>query len=147
MSNDINFGMEPTRLGRGLPVRIGDAERDGAIAALSEHFAAGRLSREELDERVEQAMGAKFDADLVPLLADLPSTLPPQPLKKASSAPPVVQLLWSLMPLLLVAVVVTALVTGVPWLLWSMLWIFMMTGYGNRRAHLVYQRQHHHQPR
>jgi hypothetical protein len=144
MSNDINFGMEPTRLGRGLPVRIGDAERDGTIAALSEHFAAGRLSRDELDERVEQAMSAKFDADLVPLLADLPSTLPPQPLKKASSAPPVAQLLWSLLPLLLVAVVVTALVAGVPWLLWSVFWVFMMTGFGGRRAHLVYQRQHHH---
>jgi hypothetical protein len=146
MSIYNNFGMEPTRLGRGQPVRIGDVERDGAIAALSEHFAAGRLSRDELDERVEQAMSAKFDADLVPLLADLPSSSPPPP-RRSASAPQAVQLLWGLLPVLLVALVVTALVTGVPWLLWSVFWVFMMSGYGGRRAHAAYQRQQHHQPR
>ena len=143
MSYYGNFGMEPTRAGRGVPVRIGDAERDGAITALSEHFAAGRLSREELDERVEQAMSARFDADLTPLLADLPVPAPAQP-RKAPPAPPAVQLVWALMPMLLVAVVVVALVTSSPWILWTMFWIFMMGGFGGRRAHLAYQRQHHH---
>jgi hypothetical protein len=144
MSGYDNSAMEPNRVGRGLPVRIGDIERDGAIAALGDHFAAGRLTRDELDERVDQAMGAKFDADLMALLADLPPSSPPQPARKSVSARPVAQVLWSLVPLLLVAVVVTALITGAPWLLWSVFWVFMMTGFGGRRAHMAYQRQHHH---
>ena len=35
--------MEP-RPAQKTPLRIGDAERDGAIAELGDHFAAGRLS-------------------------------------------------------------------------------------------------------
>jgi len=54
------------------PVRIGDAERDEALNRLGDHFAAGRLTREEFDERSETAMGARFDSDLLPLFRDLP---------------------------------------------------------------------------
>ena len=59
----------------GSPVRIGDAERDDAVASLGDHFAAGRLNREELDERIDRAIQARFDADLEPLFADLPSPI------------------------------------------------------------------------
>ena len=54
------------------PVRIGDAERDEALDRLGDHFAAGRLTREEFDERTEQAIGARFDSDLEALFRDLP---------------------------------------------------------------------------
>ena len=54
------------------PVRIGDAERDSAVSALGDHFAAGRLTREEFDERIDKAMQARFQSDLQPLFADLP---------------------------------------------------------------------------
>lgn len=53
-------------------VRIGDAERDAAAAALGEHFASGRLTRHEFDERLEHAWAAKTAAELDPLFVDLP---------------------------------------------------------------------------
>jgi len=56
----------------GSRLRIGDTERDAATAALGEHFASGRLTREEFDERLEQAWAAKTAEELDPLFADLP---------------------------------------------------------------------------
>jgi hypothetical protein len=53
-------------------LRIGDAERDTAIAALSRHFSDGRLTAQEHEERVELAINARTDADLWALFADLP---------------------------------------------------------------------------
>ncbi len=66
---------------RGVPspatqVRIGDAEREQALTALGEHFAAGRLSQDEFDERASAAWSAKTSADLAPLFSDLPSVAP-----------------------------------------------------------------------
>ena len=40
-------------------LRVSDAERDRAIAELSEHFQAGRITSEEFDERSTQALNAK----------------------------------------------------------------------------------------
>lgn len=56
----------------GSRVRIGDADRDAAAAALGEHFASGRLDREEFDERLERAWAARTADDLDPLFIDLP---------------------------------------------------------------------------
>ena len=53
-------------------VRIGTAEREAAASALSEHFAAGRLEQDELEERLDRAYAAKTGADLEPLFRDLP---------------------------------------------------------------------------
>ena len=53
-------------------VRIGTAEREAAASALSEHFAAGRLDQDELEERLDRAYAAKTGADLEPLFQDLP---------------------------------------------------------------------------
>lgn len=52
--------------------RIGDSERDEATARLAEHFAAGRLTRFELDERTEQALSARTRGELDRLMIDLP---------------------------------------------------------------------------
>jgi hypothetical protein len=52
--------------------RIGDAERDAAVRALGEHYAAGRITKDEFDERSNLAMQARTDADLRPLFSDLP---------------------------------------------------------------------------
>jgi Domain of unknown function (DUF1707) len=61
-------------------VRIGDAERDAAVASLGEHYAAGRLTREEYDERSDLALKARTAAQLRPLFADLPGPRPdPRP--------------------------------------------------------------------
>lgn len=57
----------------GREVRIGDAEREAAASALGEHFASGRLTHEEYDERSARVWSAKTNSDLWPLFADLPS--------------------------------------------------------------------------
>ena len=44
-----------------VPLRIGDADREHAAAALGEHFATGRLSKEEYDERAQRVWEARFD--------------------------------------------------------------------------------------
>lgn len=53
-------------------LRVSDADRDRAVAELSEHFEAGRLTAEELDERTGQALRARTGKDLADLFADLP---------------------------------------------------------------------------
>ncbi|MFI0349305.1 DUF1707 domain-containing protein [Actinomadura sp. 9N407] len=53
-------------------MRIGDAERDAVTSALHEHFAAGRLDREELDERLGTALAAKTQGALRTIVKDLP---------------------------------------------------------------------------
>ncbi|TDD85149.1 DUF1707 SHOCT-like domain-containing protein [Actinomadura rubrisoli] len=53
-------------------LRIGDAERDAVMVALHDHFAAGRLDRGELDERLETALTAKTRGDLRGIVHDLP---------------------------------------------------------------------------
>ena len=53
-------------------LRVGDAERESAVQALSEHFAAGRLRKDEFDERLAAAMTARTYAELDALFPDLP---------------------------------------------------------------------------
>jgi len=53
-------------------MRASDAEREHAAEALREHYAAGRLTSEELDERLEAAYRAKTGQELTELRADLP---------------------------------------------------------------------------
>lgn len=60
-------------------LRIGDAERDAAIAALARHFADGRLTQDEHEERTARALKARIGADLRVLFADLPRLDPPAP--------------------------------------------------------------------
>jgi hypothetical protein len=62
------------------PVRIGDQEREEAVARLGAHYEAGRLSADEHQERVGEALQAKTQLDLAALFADLPgeSTAGPQ---------------------------------------------------------------------
>ncbi|MEQ4719782.1 DUF1707 domain-containing protein [Nonomuraea sp. B19D2] len=60
-------------------LRIGDAEREQTMAALREHFAQGRLTHEELDERLDQALASKTARDLAKVTADLPGSPQPMP--------------------------------------------------------------------
>lgn len=53
-------------------LRVGDAERDEVTSALHEHFAAGRLTRDELDERLTATLSAKTVGDLRAVTRDLP---------------------------------------------------------------------------
>ena len=53
-------------------IRVSDAERDQAVAELSEHFQSGRLTQEEFGERSGRALQARTGRDLTALFTDLP---------------------------------------------------------------------------
>jgi Domain of unknown function (DUF1707) len=53
-------------------VRVSDAERDRAVAELSEHYQAGRLTAGELEDRSGRALQARTGAELSDLFTDLP---------------------------------------------------------------------------
>ncbi len=62
-------------------LRASDAERERTVAQLREHFSAGRLSEDELDQRSDAAYAARTVGQLTELVADLPPlpAAPPRP--------------------------------------------------------------------
>ncbi len=97
-------------------LRIGDADRDRAAAALGEHYAQGRLSTAEHAERLDAIWAARTRADLAPVFRDLPGAeptrsrpgaLPPRRWRRGPARPP--RLLLALLVLLVVLTVVTHL--------------------------------------
>jgi DNA-binding MarR family transcriptional regulator len=56
----------------GPDMRIGDADRDAAAAALNEHFAQGRLTLDELDARLGAAFSATTQGEISQVTWDLP---------------------------------------------------------------------------
>jgi hypothetical protein len=52
--------------------RVSDQQRERAAQELREHFAAGRLTQEEFDERVQLAYAARTEAQLRAIRGDLP---------------------------------------------------------------------------
>ncbi|HUA30278.1 MAG TPA: DUF1707 domain-containing protein [Streptosporangiaceae bacterium] len=60
-------------------IRVSDADRERVTARLRDHYAEGRLTLEELDERVTAALNAKTVGDLRRLMADLPGDAPLAP--------------------------------------------------------------------
>ncbi len=100
-------------------LRIGDAERESAVAALGEHYVAGRLTKEEFDDRTAVAWQARTHADVRPLFVDLPLLQPQEPARPRAAVtpsrgsrprggPP-------LLPILLLAVVVMGVLNLAPW--------------------------------
>ncbi|HEX6445999.1 MAG TPA: DUF1707 domain-containing protein [Streptosporangiales bacterium] len=71
--------MTEDRADRAHAVRVGDAERDEAARELGEHYAVGRLTTDELHDRLGRVYGARTDADLDVLLGDLPRPFAPAP--------------------------------------------------------------------
>jgi hypothetical protein len=58
---------EPSKL------RVSDEQRERAAQEIREHFAAGRLTQEELDERVQAVYQAKTEEELRAAREDLPA--------------------------------------------------------------------------
>ncbi|MFC0627898.1 DUF1707 SHOCT-like domain-containing protein [Kribbella deserti] len=148
--------MSPSRVDsapRRDSVRIGDAERDEAVTALSEHFVAGRLTQEEFEERSDQATRARYVGELSPLFDDLPepaeSTVAMAPRSPGSrpdqrrfraGPPPFVMFA----PILVVGLVVAAVVLSAPWLLWMFFWIALFSRpFGHRRWHHPHHSHRH----
>jgi hypothetical protein len=53
-------------------LRASDEQRERTAGQLREHFATGRLTQEELDERLHAAYSARTERELRDLVADLP---------------------------------------------------------------------------
>lgn len=64
---------EFTRLLSRGQIRASDEEREHTVAALRHHYSAGRLTADELEERIEGAYHATTRGDLDAVLYDLPS--------------------------------------------------------------------------
>ncbi|TDD70468.1 DUF1707 domain-containing protein [Jiangella aurantiaca] len=124
----------------GPALRVGDAERDAAVAALGEHFAAGRLTKDEFDERSGRAWSARYADDLDELFTDLPQPVAvrfeSEPRPRARGPRPLPRLLVTL-PLAMMAFggLLFLIVATAPWLLFVFGMLFLFGGPPWRRRH------------
>jgi hypothetical protein len=110
-------------------IRVSDADRERVADRLREHFAEGRLSADELDERIAATLSARTFAELRRVTKDLPD---PEPAAGTAAAgpgrgypPP-----WGrrggfairrrrprILPLLLLLLILALVIPGAGWLL------------------------------
>jgi uncharacterized membrane protein len=69
-------------------LRVSDADRDAAVDFLNRHYAAGRLTDDELSARIDAAYRARYDSQLHALTDDLPGLSPAGPIAAARSQRP-----------------------------------------------------------
>jgi len=137
-------------------IRVSDADRDRVTAQLRDHFAAGRITPVELDERLSAALNAKTFGDLRRIMADLPGPVP-APL---GAAPPPLRATpaWAVRrrppfpPLILLVLLTALLIPGTGWLLaafvnvillfWVMTFVVGAVAFGRSQRH-----HHHHSGR
>ena len=62
---------------RAPDLRVSDAERERAATALREHLAEGRLTLDELTERLDRIYAARTRGELDTVSTDLPAQAPP----------------------------------------------------------------------
>jgi hypothetical protein len=79
--------MDPQPFNTNSRLRASDADRDRAASVLNEAMAEGRLTPEEHSERLDSIYAAKTQADLVPLLDDLPATRDAAPVPAPGGSP------------------------------------------------------------
>src|SRR5690242_10397921 len=73
-------------MAEGPDLRASDEQRDRVAGEIREHFAAGRLTDEELSDRVQAAYAARTQGELNTLLADLPKLPATRAQQKAAIA-------------------------------------------------------------
>jgi Domain of unknown function (DUF1707) len=135
-------------------IRVSDADRDRVTAQLRDHFAAGRITSVELDERLSAALNAKTFGDLRRIMADLPG---PVPVPLGAAPPPLrATPAWAVRrrppfpPLILLVLLAALLIPGgVGWLLaafvnvillfWLMTFVVGAFAFGRSQ-----RRRHHH---
>ena len=97
-------------------IRTSDADRERVTARLRDHYAEGRLTRDELDERIAAALNARTFGDLRRILADLPEPRPAAPQRVPLMVAPRPYLVFRrgprLFPLLVIALLALLLVHG-----------------------------------
>ncbi len=112
-------------------IRISDADRERVTERLREHFAEGRLSSEELDERISAALSAKTFGDLRRIMTDLPDPTPVPP--HARPTPPWAYrpgfVAWRgprLFPLAIVLLIAALVIPGVGWVFVAFLKVLLV---------------------
>ena len=111
-------------------MRISDSDRDRAAAQLRDYYAEGRLTAEELDERVTAALGARTAGDLRRVMADLPVAPAAQggaPNTPPFAAPPRAYRRRGprLLPVLLLILLAAVLLPG-GWIFFALLKVFLL---------------------
>lgn len=111
-------------------MRISDSDRDRAAAQLRDCYAEGRLTSEELDERVTAALNAQTAGDLRRVMADLPIVPAAQP--SGPGAPPQAAAPWAyrrrgprVLPVLLLILLAAILLPG-GWIFFALLKAFLL---------------------
>jgi hypothetical protein len=112
-------------------IRVSDADRDHVTARLRDHFAEGRLTPVELDERISAALNATTFGDLRRVMADLPGPVPVPPAaaqRPQGAGPP-----WTarrhgprLLPIALLVLLTALLVPGGGWLLFAFIKLILL---------------------
>jgi hypothetical protein len=74
---DSPFWLTEGTMATGFNVRVGDADREAVAAQLREHYADGRLTLDELNERLDQTFAAKTRVELDAVMRDLPHVARP----------------------------------------------------------------------
>jgi len=112
-------------------IRISDADRERVTGRLREHFAEGRLTSEELDERISAALGAKTYGDLRRVMADLPEPSPVPP--HVRQAPPWAYrpgfVAWRgprLLPLAILLLIAALVIPGAGWVFVAFLKVMLV---------------------
>ena len=134
-------------------IRVSDADRDRVTVQLRDHFAAGRITPGELDERLSAALNAKTFGDLRRIMADLPG---PVPAPLGAAAPPLRDTpAWAVRrrprfpPLVLLGLLAALLIPGTGWLLAAfvnvilLFWV-MTVAVGAVAFGRSQRRRHHH---
>ncbi|HLT61332.1 MAG TPA: DUF1707 domain-containing protein [Microlunatus sp.] len=108
----------------GLTKRVGDRERSEICDELAAHFAAGRLTGEELDDRLSRAMRAQTVVDLIELVSDLPRRVEARPHPPLPPAPPATDrvLAWTGFDLICVVLLIGCLMVAGLLLLMAGVW-------------------------
>jgi uncharacterized membrane protein len=97
-------------------LRVSDADRDAAVEFLNRHYAAGRLTDDELSARIDAAHAARYDSQLEALTDDLPA-LPPARIERRGAG----RRVGPTVAVAAVAVVALATAGAVPPDAWAML--------------------------
>jgi hypothetical protein len=112
-------------------MRVSDADRERVTARLREHFAEGRLSSEELDERVTAALSAKTFGDLRRVMTDLPEPAPevaqvPQSAPWAGRRGAVAWRGPRILPLAIIVLIAALVIPGAGWLFFAFLKVVLV---------------------
>lgn len=111
-------------------IRASDEDRERIASRLREHYAEGRLTREELDERIAAALNARTYGELRRVMADLPEPgMAPQPWGwpvPGASRPVMVRTGPRVLPLAFLFLFMALLLPGGGWLFFGFVQAFLL---------------------